>query len=284
MSGRLFIIATPIGNLKDLTIRARDALGEADLVLAEDTRVTIKLLNHLGLRKRMVSCYDFNESQRLVLLEEIGRSGGSIALVSDAGTPLVSDPGFQIVRKAIELGMKVIPIPGPSAAVLALISSGLACERFLFEGFPPKKQGDRLKCLAALRRQERTIIFYIAPHDLTKFLASVEDILGDRQACLAREMTKIHEEFIRGSISSIRQVVSEREVLGECVLVIAGAAASDSTPGSGPEKDQIVRELNELIDTGMHLKEASNLIAKQYGLSKSAVYKLGIEVKRESTG
>lgn len=278
MSGRLFIIATPIGNLKDVTIRATEALSEADFVLAEDTRVTIKLLNHLGLKKKLISCHDYNEARRLSLLEEAAREDKTVALVSDAGTPLVSDPGYQIVRRAIALGMQTIPLPGASALLLALVASGLACERFVFEGFPPQRKGDRLSRLAQLASEERTIVFYVGPHDLPRFLDEILKTLGDRPACLAREITKLHEEFIRGSVSAIRGDLANRKLLGECVLVLSGARAAASPQEVAA--DRIIHELRGLIASGMRLSHASAEVARRHGLPRSQVYKLGLQLSQ----
>jgi 16S rRNA (cytidine1402-2'-O)-methyltransferase len=278
LSGRLFIIATPIGNLKDVTIRAREALSEADFVLAEDTRVTIKLLNHLGLKKKLISCHDYNEVRRLSLLEQAVREDKTVALVSDAGTPLVSDPGYQIVRSAIELGMQTIPVPGASALLLALVASGLACERFVFEGFPPQRKGDRLNRLAQLASEERTMIFYVGPHDLPRFLDEILKTLGDRPACLAREITKLHEEFIRGSVSAIGSGLANRKVLGECVLVLSGAQAA--VQAEEVATDQIIDELRGLVAAGMRLSHASAQVARRHGLPRSQVYKLGLKLSQ----
>lgn len=273
MSGKLFIIATPVGNLGDLTLRAKAALAEAEVVFAEDTRVTVKLLNHLGLKRKLVSCHEFNEAKRLALIEKLAAGNLTVALVSDAGTPLISDPGSQIVRRAIELGMPTIPIPGPNAALLALVASGLPCQRFAFEGFPAKRKADRLKQLNGLAADDRTIIFFVAPHDLERFLSEVHEALGDRPACLAREMTKLNEEFRRGQISEILEQISGRTVRGECVLVVGGA------PGRPPgraDREELLFELEELIGSGMRLTEAAAQIAKRHGVPKSDVYRLGL--------
>jgi len=274
LSGRLFIIATPIGNLGDLTQRAKEALTESELILAEDTRVTIKLLNHLGLKKRMVSCHDFNEGERASLLEKMAAEGSTVALACDAGTPLISDPGFQIVSKAIALGMQVVPIAGPSAFLLALEGSGLPCDRFAFEGFLPDRPGDRRKKLQSLRSEERTLIFYVSPHDLVSTLEELIETFGDRRACLARELTKLHEEFVRGTLGDLKRRAAQSRVRGECVLVVHGCPAGRA---ERLDRRTVAERLAELLKSGARLKDASALVAAESGWSRSEVYKLGLE-------
>lgn len=275
MSGKLFIIATPIGNLNDISSRTKDALIESDLVLAEDTRVTIKLLNHLQIKKKMQSCHEYNEAHRLTILEEFAGSNGTLALVCDAGTPLVSDPGHEIVRRSIELGMQIIAVPGPSAFLLALVGSGLPCDRFIFEGFFPQKSGDRKKKMEQLRSEERTLVFYVAPHDLDEVINELLEILGNRTACLARELTKLHEEYIRGGLLDLKQHLANNRLRGECVLVVAGA---DSKQQDKPDKQSVRRDLSLLLERGEGLKLASATVAEQTGWSKSDVYRIGIEI------
>jgi 16S rRNA (cytidine1402-2'-O)-methyltransferase len=274
LSGRLYIIGTPIGNLGDLTLRARQAFEESQFVFCEDTRVSIKLLNHLGLKRKLISCHDYNEEKRLPLLEELVREGSAAALISDAGTPLVSDPGFQIVQRAIELGIAVIPIPGPSAFLMALVGSGLPCERFAFEGFLPQKSGDRKQRIERLRDEERTIIFYVPPHDQQGLLEELLAALGNRRACLARELTKVFEEFRRGHLQDLLEGLKENPVRGECVLVVEGAG---STPKTRADLETVQQELIDCLERGDRLKEAAAFIAGNTGWSKSEVYKLGLE-------
>lgn len=275
MSGKLFIIATPIGNLKDISQRTKEALIESDLVLAEDTRVTIKLLNHLQIKKKMQSCHDYNEAHRLTIMKEFADSNGTIALVSDAGTPLVSDPGHEIVRRAIELGMQIIAVSGPSAFLLALVGSGLPCDRFIFEGFFPQKSGDRKKKMELLRSEERTLVFYVAPHDLDDVITELLAVFGNRAACLARELTKLHEEYVRGRLSDLKQHLANNRLRGECVLVVAGADLKQQTK---PDKQTVQRELSILLERGEGLKLASATVAEQTGWSKSDLYRIGIEI------
>ncbi|MBI4532570.1 MAG: 16S rRNA (cytidine(1402)-2'-O)-methyltransferase, partial [Candidatus Melainabacteria bacterium] len=195
-----------------------------------------------------------------------------------AGTPLVSDPGFEIVQRAIALGMKVVPVPGPSAHLLALVASGLPCKRFAFEGFLPERKADRLGRLAELKVEKRTMIFYVAPHDLTHLLEELLLVLGNRPACLAREITKVHEEFLRGSLSLLSELVGKRQIRGECTLVVAGM------PYVGEEKPdwtQVLEELSEQMSKGLRLKEASQAVATKYKVPKSKVYKLGLTLLKE---
>jgi 16S rRNA (cytidine1402-2'-O)-methyltransferase len=236
LPGKLLVIATPIGNLSDMSDRLKDSLRNCDLILAEDTRVSIKLLNHLGIKKRMVSCHNFNERTKLKDISKASELNQTVALLSDAGTPLVSDPGFQIVREAIACKMEVIPIPGPSAFLVALVGSGLPCERFCFEGFLPEKQGAVRAHLAKLDSEERTMVFYISPHKIDKTLALMEAIWHDRLGCVARELTKLHEEFLRGTIAELRKILSDKQILGECVLVVEGRRPQENSDVESDEK------------------------------------------------
>ena len=276
MSGKLFIISTPIGNLKDMSLRAKESLACVDLILAEDTRVSIKLLHHLGIKTPMVSCHDFNEAKRVSCLVEASEQDKSLALVCDAGTPLVSDPGYQIVRRAIELGLTLIPIPGPSALLAALVASGLPCDRFSFEGFLPDKKGERAARLESLAADQRTLVFYMAPSKLATVLSDIEEHLGPRKACLARELTKLHEEFLRGPLSYIKSVVDTRELKGEFVLVVEGAISTERPRLSAQDAGQ---KLKEMLDQGARLKDAASILTKETGWTSSQLYKLGLSLK-----
>lgn len=277
MSGRLFVIATPIGNLGDISPRVKDALSESSVIFAEDTRVSINLLSHLGLQKKLISCHNFNEGQRAESLERYASEGATVSLVSDAGTPLISDPGHQVVREALRLGMKVIPIPGPSAVLVALVGSGLPCERFVFEGFLPDTKGDRTRRLEKLRTEERTCVLFVSPHSIKKIVAECLEVLGDRNACIARELTKFYEEFVRGNLSTLLEHVESHELRGECVLIIGGA-----TEEAGRWTDERVEErVRELLVEGGRLKDVSSLVAKSSGWSASDIYKIGLAVSRD---
>ncbi|HEC43229.1 MAG TPA: 16S rRNA (cytidine(1402)-2'-O)-methyltransferase [Bacteroides sp.] len=219
---KLFVVPTPVGNLEDITYRAIRILEEADLVLAEDTRKTRILLKHYNLSKKTLSHHTFNEHKFLVSLISRIRQGEAVALVSDAGTPGISDPGYLLIRECIRNDIEVEVLPGPTAFVPALVASGLPCDRFCFEGFLPQKKG-RQKKLEELREETRTMIFYESPYRVKKSLEQFSVIFGsDRLACLARELTKIHEEFIRGTLEEIRKSISDREIKGECILIVGG--------------------------------------------------------------
>jgi 16S rRNA (cytidine1402-2'-O)-methyltransferase len=277
LSGRLLIVSTPIGNLGDITPRVKDALSQSSLVLAEDTRVTQKLLFHLGIKTTMLSCHEHNEKQRLTALDKAAKENAVVSLVCDAGTPLLSDPGYQMVRRAIDLDMQISPIPGPSSVLAALVASGLPGERFSFEGFLPDKAGDRKKRLHYCRADDRTLIFFVAPSNLLSYLREVQAVLGDRQACLARELTKLYEQFVRGSLSEIAAHVSEKGVKGECVLVVAGA----SDKREKLDADGVSSRLSQLLSRGVRLKEACSLLAAETGWSASEIYSLGLSLKEQ---
>jgi 16S rRNA (cytidine1402-2'-O)-methyltransferase len=219
----LYVVATPIGNLEDLSERALRVLKEVDQVAAEDTRRTGRLLQHFDIRKPLVSYHDASERRRAPALVEELLAGKQIALVSDAGTPLISDPGYRLVRAAIDAGVRVIPVPGANAAIALLSVSGLATDRFVFEGFLPMKSGKRRQRLEELRQETRTIVLYESPHHIERTLAEIEEILGDREIVVGRELTKVFEEIVRGRIALVRPAVSAKPPRGEYTLVIAGA-------------------------------------------------------------
>jgi 16S rRNA (cytidine1402-2'-O)-methyltransferase len=220
--GTLYIVSTPIGNLGDITRRAVEILSGVDLVAAEDTRTTGFLLKHLEIAKPLVSCFSHNERRRLPELIEKLKGGLAIALVSDAGTPGISDPAFLMVREAVGAGIPVVPVPGASALLSALVVSGLPLERFVFEGFLPVKKGRRTR-LEELKAERRTIVLYEAPHRLRRTLRDLLEALGDRQVALAREITKKFEEVLRGPLTEVAAAVDRKEPRGEYVIVVAGA-------------------------------------------------------------
>lgn len=222
-SGTLFVVATPIGNLADISARATEVLGAVDAVVAEDTRHTGRLLKHLQVSKPMVSLHEANEGRRVPGLLERLRNGEDLALVSDAGTPAVSDPGFLFIRSAREAGLPVVPLPGPCAAIAALVASGLPTDRFLFAGFPPRTAGRRRRWMSGLGEEVGTLVIYEAPPRVGRSLRELSEILGDREAVIAREMTKLHEEFIRGTLLSLAELFADSAPKGEVVLVVAGA-------------------------------------------------------------
>jgi len=222
-AGTLYLVPTPIGNLGDITARALEILQAAELIACEDTRLSGRLLAHFGLKSKLISYHDFNEEQRLPKLLAVLESGGHIAVITDAGAPGISDPAYRIVRAAIDHGITVSPLPGANALIPALTGSGLPLDRFFFEGFPPQKSGSRKNRLTRLVDFEHTLIFYESPHRIEKTVRDCLEVFGDRQACIAREISKIHEEFIRGTLSEILDTTRQRKLKGEIVLMIAGA-------------------------------------------------------------
>lgn len=224
MPGTLYVVATPIGNLDDITLRAIRTLKEAAVIACEDTRRTGLLLARYEIKSRLISYYEPREGRRIPQLMALLKEGRDVALVSDAGTPAISDPGFKLVREAVREGIRVVPIPGPSALAAALSAGGLPTHRFFFVGFPPPKAEAMRKSLSALARQDGTLIFYLPSRKLASFLAAVMETLGDRDVVIARELTKIHEEFVRGKASALAIVAESREYKGEMTVLVAGKA------------------------------------------------------------
>ena len=260
-------MATPIGNLEDITFRAVRVLKEADLIACEDTRQTRKLLDRYGIGTPAVSYHEHNEAERSQELTAKLLDGTTVALVSDAGMPLISDPGYRLVRAAIDSGIRVEAVPGASAVLTALAASGLANDSFYFGGFLPAKSGQRLRALEALKDETATLIFYEAPHRIVDALAAVEEALGDRPVVVARELTKMHEEFLRGTAAQIRATLIAREsVKGEITLLIGkrAGAAKDDTP--------LAEAVEALVAQGMGRMEAIKTVAHRRGLSKREVY------------
>ena len=267
----LYLVATPIGNLEDITLRALRILKEVDQIACEDTRHTQKLLNHYNIQKPLVSYHEHNELTRAPELVVAMENGEQIALVSDAGVPLVSDPGYRLVTLSLRHRLPVIPIPGPSALLAALSASGLPNEEFLFAGFLPARSGERRRALERLRIEDRTIIFYEAPHRIEETLVDAREILGDRPACLAREVTKIHEEFRRGTLSELMASVAEKPARGEITLLIGplpgdDKSARDSSQSLADRVDELMRQAK------LDRKEALKLAAKERGMSKRDAY------------
>jgi len=276
MSGKLYLVATPIGNLEDITLRALKVLREVDIIAAEDTRHTLGLLNHFEISKPLISYYKQNESTRSSELVEKLKDGKNIAVVSDAGTPGISDPGEQIVKCAIEEGIEIVPIPGAVAFVNALIASGMNTREFEFIGFLSAVKKERKEKLEEIKYETKTLIFYEAPHKLKTTLEDMLEILGDRNVVLARELTKIHEEFIRGKISDILE--NMEDVNGEFVVIVEGNDKS--------KKDVEIETLNEMsLDKqyefyekqGFSKKEIIKQIAKDRNVSKNEIYQYFLE-------
>lgn len=269
MSGTLYVVSTPIGNLEDITLRALRVLREVDLVACEDTRQTRKLLDHYGIQKPMLSYHEHNEAARAEELIEKLRLGASVALVSDAGTPLISDPGYRLLAKAIAGGIPIEPIPGPSALVAALSASGLPTDSFRFGGFLPARSNARRKALAGLKDETATVVFYEAPHRILETLADIDETLGPRPVVLARELTKMHQEFLRGTAGELRHVLAARHSLkGEITLLIGRGAERPAA-----EESPIDEAVEARVRTGLSRMDAIKAVARERGLSKREVYR-----------
>jgi 16S rRNA (cytidine1402-2'-O)-methyltransferase len=281
VSGRLILCGTPIGNLEDTSQRALRVLGEADVVACEDTRRTRKLLTHFGVHARdLVSYHDANERRRARDLVERVKSGDTVVLVSDAGMPGVSDPGYLLVRACIEAGLPVEVVPGPSAAISALVVSGLPAGRFVFEGFLPRRPADRRRHLEDLADDPRTIVCYESPHRIVDTLGDMLHVLGDRPACLARELTKMHEEVRRAELSELLRSVVEDPPRGEIVMVVGGAIHEHKQTAT---PDELADRAQRLMDGGMERRAAMATVAKQEGVSKRVVFDALVR-RRDATG
>ncbi|BAQ66676.1 16S rRNA (cytidine(1402)-2'-O)-methyltransferase [Geminocystis sp. NIES-3709] len=272
MTGILYLVATPIGNLKDITFRAIETLQTVDLIAAEDTRHTGKLLHHYQIKTPTISYHQHNHQARVKELLDKLLSGLNIALVTDAGTPAISDPGYNLVLACIEAHINIIPIPGAIAGINGLIASGLTTERFCFEGFLPTKKKLRDDLLQSLQREKRTMIFYEAPHRLIKTLTDFSQFFdNNRLIVLARELTKLHETIWRGTIQSSIELYQNREPKGEYTIILEGNQDFDQINLSETE---IKEEMIQLIEQGMSKTEASQLLAKETNLSRREIYKL----------
>jgi 16S rRNA (cytidine1402-2'-O)-methyltransferase len=270
-SGVLYVVGTPIGNLEDITLRALRLLKEADLIACEDTRQSRKLLDHYAISKPLVSYHEHNEQQRAQELLQRLAEGKNIALISDAGMPGISDPGYRVVKLAVERGIPVIPVPGPSAVITALAASGLATDEFGFRGFLPAKAGQRRTALEELRSILHTVIMYEAPHRIVEALEDVVQVLGPkRPVVVARELTKMHEEFIRGTAEEVLHILRGREVRGEITLLIGKAEAQQPAI---PAHDLQARLREIMREQKLDEKAALKILAKEQGVSKSAIYR-----------
>jgi 16S rRNA (cytidine1402-2'-O)-methyltransferase len=278
MIGTLYLVATPIGNLRDITFRALETLKSVDIIACEDTRHTQKLLNHYSIKNRLVSYHEHNENERAIELAEYLKQGKSIAIVSDAGTPAICDPSFRIVEKANEIGAKVVSIPGAVAFVNGLIISGLPTDSVFFGGFLPSKKSERIRRLEEVREIPATLVFYETPHRLSKSLNDCLEVLGNRKAAIARELTKLHEEILRGNLGEILEEISGKVIKGEIVLVVERIQISNLE--SRISNNQIISErIAELESAGIDNKTALKQAAKEFGLSKSEAYRQ-VKVKK----
>jgi len=272
MPGTLYLISTPIGNLEDITHRAVRLLGQVDLIACEDTRHTRKLLNHYGLNTRTVSYHEHNEQERAAQLLKLIESGSDVAIVSDAGTPGISDPGFRITRLAIDGGARVVPVPGPSALVTALVASGLPTDEFFFGGFLPARSGARRTRFKEVADMPATLIFYEAPHRIAASLRDAHEVLGERNAVVARELTKLHEEIARGLLSELAARFSSEDARGEMVLIID----RDVIQGETREETKAT-SISTLVDAwekeGLDHRAALKKAARELGLSRDEAYR-----------
>jgi 16S rRNA (cytidine1402-2'-O)-methyltransferase len=279
----LYLVATPIGNLDDMTFRALKVLGEVQLVAAEDTRNSLKLLTHFGIKPtKLISCFEHNEVKRTGEILNTLAAGGSVALISDAGMPGISDPGSQVVKAVIEKGFVVVPVPGPSALIAALPASGFPATPFTFAGFLPPKATDRQKALHQMKSFEQTLVFYESPHRLRASLKDMMNVFGNRQGVVGRELTKLHEEFVRGDLQELWKHFKTVEPKGEFVVMVEGAEPFDR---STPEKwagvsiaDQLTQMMRE---QGLSKTEAVKSVAKLRELPREVVYQIATEIKWE---
>ena len=275
LTGILYIVATPIGNLQDITQRALDTFAQVDLIAAEDTRHSGLLLSHYGIKKPFFALHDHNEQEKAHILVEKLKQGSNIALISDAGTPLISDPGFHLVRQCREAGIRVVPLPGACAAITALCASGIASDRFCFEGFLPAKSKARKDKLENIAEEDRTLIFYESTHRILDTLEDMQSVLGEeRYIVLAREITKTWETITGNTIKNLREWLLEdpNRTKGEMVLIVEGKPKSDHNDEISP---QAVKAL-ELIAAELPLKKAAAIVAELYGYKKNALYQFGL--------
>ena len=282
MPGTLYVVSTPIGNLEDITHRAVRVLSEVDVIACEDTRHTRKLLNHYGVKTKTVSYHEHNERERAAQLLESLESGSDIAIVSDAGTPGISDPGFRVVRLALENGVPVVPVPGPTALISALVASGLPSDEFFFGGFLPARKSQRRTRLMELTSIPATLVFYEAPHRIAESLRDAREILGEREAVVARELTKLHEEILRGRLSELAQRFSTGEdgTRGEMVLMIDRKVIEGATHES--DSSEISSIVAALEAEGVGARSALKKAAKKLGISRDEAYRrLSAERSRE---
>jgi 16S rRNA (cytidine1402-2'-O)-methyltransferase len=269
--GTLYLCGTPIGNLEDVTLRVLRLLAEVDLVAAEDTRQTRKLLSHYGIRTPLTSFHAYNRKKKAEEILARLRRGASVALVSDAGTPGISDPGADLVALAVREGIRVVPVPGPSAVLAALVVSGFRTDRFVFEGFLPRK--GRKRVLEALRDERRTVVLFESPRRLVATLEDILDVLGDREVAVARELTKQHEEIFRGTVTAARARFAAQPPRGEITLVLAGAAHKEFATRN-PDRETLAAEVAELQARGRTRPEALREVARRYGVRRRELYGL----------
>jgi 16S rRNA (cytidine1402-2'-O)-methyltransferase len=276
--GILYVVSTPIGNLEDITLRALRILKEVDLIAAEDTRRTRQLLTHYGIHKPLISYHEHNQRMREDTLLEKLREGKRVALVTDAGTPGISDPGQPLIHKAADEGIPLVPIPGPSAAIAALSISGLPTESFLFYGFLPAKTSARKKFLEALKKRLETLIFYESPRRLDALLRDALEVLGNRQVVVTREITKVFEETFRGTIADVLEKIAGEEVRGEITVILAGNTQEEKI--DSPSIREALQDY--VLNSGASMKEAIERVAEDLGAAKREVYQESLKIKKEN--
>ncbi len=264
--GKLYIVSTPIGNLEDITLRGLETLKKVDYIACEDTEHSLKLLNYYGIKKPLISYWSEKEKVRAEEIVEKIKSGHTVALITDAGTPGISDPGGIVIRRAIEEDIEIIPIPGATALITALSISGLSTDEFTFIGFLPVKESQRKKKLLELSTEKRTLVFYEAPHRLLNALHDMLEVFGDRNVCIARELTKMFEEVLRGRLSELVEKLEESKIAGEYVIVVEGGSLAERS------FEEALREVKELMKRGKGRKEAVKIVSELYNLSKKDLY------------
>lgn len=279
--GILYICGTPIGNLEDITLRVLKILKEVKLIAAEDTRHTKKLLNHYQINTKVTSYYEYNKIKKATYLVEMLKNSQDIALVSDAGMPGISDPGYVLVNLALKNNIKIIPIPGVSALITALVVSGLPTDKFVFEGFIPRKIKERKRYFKSIENEERTIIFYEAPHRLKRALKDMLDVWGERKIVIARELTKMYEEIIRGNLSQVLSEINTKEIKGEITLVVQGGIRKKENDTTDFLKDECIMEeyLKKLKKQGYSSKDTIKITQEKLNLPKNLIYKKLLEMK-----
>lgn len=279
--GILYICGTPIGNLEDITLRVLKILKEVKLIAAEDTRHTKKLLNHYQINTKVTSYYEYNKIKKATYLVEMLKNSQDIALVSDAGMPGISDPGYVLVNLALKNNIKIIPIPGVSALITALVVSGLPTDKFVFEGFIPRKIKERKRYFKSIENEERTIIFYEAPHRLKRALKDMLDVWGERKIVIARELTKMYEEIIRGNLSQVLSEINTKEIKGEITLVVQGGIRKKENDTIDFLKDECIMEeyLKKLKKQGYSSKDIIKITQEKLNLPKNLIYKKLLEMK-----
>ena len=280
--GILYICGTPIGNLEDITLRVLKILKEVNLIAAEDTRHTLKLLNHYQINTKITSYHEYNKYKKAPYLVEILKNSQDIALVSDAGMPGISDPGYVLINLALKNNIKIIPVPGVSALITALVVSGLPTDKFVFEGFLPRKIKERKRYFKSIENEERTIIFYEAPHRLKRALKDMLEILGDRKVVLARELTKMYEEIIRGKLSQVLSKIDSKEIKGEITLIVQGGIKKKENDSMDFLKNECIMQeyLKKLKNQGYSNKDITKIAQEKLNIPKNLIYKKLLEMKK----